>query len=320
MRPSGPVPVREFLLPGAVLVLVGVCWGLTQPLAKIAVSTGHRHLGLIFWQLVICAMLLAVLVRWRGTPLPFTRGTLQAYIIIALVGTVVPGSASYQAIVHLPSGIISILLSLVPMMAFPMALALGREKFQLVRLLGLLAGLAGVLLLVLPDANFATSTATIWILVALVAPFCYAFEGNYVAHWGIGGLDPIQVLCGASIVGALLALPLAVGSDQFINPVRVWEAAEWALVATSVIHALTYAGYIWLVGRAGPVFSVQVSYIVTVSGVVWAIIVLGESYASSTWAAMALVLFGVLLVRPKETHRLDQRGCVRQATTNGGQS
>lgn len=33
----------------AILLLLGAGWGLTQPLAKIAVSTGHGHFGLIFW-------------------------------------------------------------------------------------------------------------------------------------------------------------------------------------------------------------------------------------------------------------------------------
>ena len=52
--PATPdMPRRELLFFTGMLVLIGAGWGLTQPLGKIAVSTGHRHFGLIFWQLVI---------------------------------------------------------------------------------------------------------------------------------------------------------------------------------------------------------------------------------------------------------------------------
>ena len=44
---------REVAFYTGALILFGAGWGLSQPLAKIAVSTGYEPLGLIFWQLVI---------------------------------------------------------------------------------------------------------------------------------------------------------------------------------------------------------------------------------------------------------------------------
>ena len=101
----------------AILVLLGLGWGATIPMTKLAVSTGHQHFGLIFWQLVIGATLMAGLSLLRGRRLPLGRAQIKTYLIIALIGTVIPNSASYQAIVHLPAGVISILLSLIPMLA-----------------------------------------------------------------------------------------------------------------------------------------------------------------------------------------------------------
>lgn len=287
-----------------VLILLGAGWGMTQPLTKVAVSTGLGHFGLIFWQLVIGAGLMAVLAHLRNTSLPFHRGALRVYVTIALIGTVIPNSASFQAIAHLPSGVVSILLSLIPMIAFPIALGLRLERFSWLRLGGLGLGLTGVLLLVVPEASLPDRAMLVWVPLALVAPIFYAFEGNYVAKWGTAGLDAIQVLYGASLVGAVMALPLAVGSGQFISPFRVWAAPEWALVASSAIHVLVYAGYVWLVGRAGPVFTVQVSYLVTGFGVIWAMLFLGETYSSYIWAALVLMMCGVFLVQPRRNATL----------------
>lgn len=288
----------------AVLLVLGTSWGLTVPLTKIAVSTGYLPFGLIFWQLVIGAALMAGVSLARGRGLPLDRPALTVCAVIALVGTVLPNAASYRAIAHIPAGVHSILMSLIPMAAFPMALMLGLERFGLRRLAGLAAGLGGVLLLVVPDASLPDPAMLAWIPLALVAPVLYAFEGNYVARWGTAGLDAIQVLFGASLIGAIVALPLAVASGQFISPFRVWAQAEWALVVASIIHVLVYAGYVWLVGRAGAVFAVQVSYVVTATGMLWAIAMLDETYSPYIWAALVLVLFGLFLVQPRRQDRL----------------
>lgn len=282
-----------------VLLLLGAGWGITTPLSKIAVSTGYQHFGLIFWQMAIGALTMVAVIRTTGRSLPWTRGALRTYVIIALIGTILPNSASYQAITHLPAGMVSVLLSLIPMIAFPIALSMRLERFSGLRFLGLAFGLGGVLLLVLPKASLPEPGMWLWVPVALIAPAFYAFEGNYVARWGTAGLDAIQVLGGASVVGTAITLPLAVGSGQFIWPVQGIGAPEWALLASSVIHVVVYASYVWLVGRAGPVFAVQVSYLVTGFGVLWAMLILGESYAAHFWLAMALVLSGVLLVQPR---------------------
>lgn len=293
------VVARDRLFLFGLLVLLGASWGITQPMMKLAVSTGHGHYGLIFWQLVIGAALMAVLARLSGRRLPLHRAGLRVYLVIAVVGTVLPATASYQAAVHLPSGVLSILLSLIPMIAFPIALGLRLERFSLPRLAGLMLGLAGVALLVLPEASLPDAALVAWVPVAILASVCYAFEGNYVARWGTAGLDPVQVLLGASVTGAIVVAPVMVASGQWISPLMPYGIAEWSLIASSAVHVLVYTAFVWLIGRAGSVFAVQVSYLVTGFGVVWAMLLLGERYAPMIWAAMALMMAGMALVQPR---------------------
>lgn len=244
-------------------------------------------------------MLMAVIALATGRRLPLTRAALRVYVVIALIGTVLPNTASYQAAVHLPSGVLSILLSLIPMMAFPIALGLGLERFRLRRLAGLGLGLGGVTLLVLPGASLPDPAMVIWVPVAVIASLCYAFEGNYVSRWGTAGLDPVQVLLGASAIGAVMTLPLMLASGQWISPRAPYGVAEWALIGSSTVHVLVYTAFVWLVGRAGAVFAVQVSYLVTGFGVIWAMLLLGERYAPLIWVAMGLMMAGMALVQPR---------------------
>ena len=133
-------------------------------------------------------------------------------------------------------------------------------------------------------------------MVALGAPFFYAAEANYLAVRPPLGLDPVATLLGASMVGAVIAAPIAVASGSFIDLTRPWGAAEWALLASSLLHALAYTGYVWLVGIAGPVFSSQVAYVVTVSGVLVSAVALGEDYSGWVWGALVAMIGGLALI------------------------
>jgi drug/metabolite transporter (DMT)-like permease len=290
---------REFGLLLALLALLGAGWGLTQPLAKVAVSEGYRHFGLIFWQLVIGTALLGGVVLVRGRPIRLGRPQILMAVLIAFIGTLVTGATSFQAAVHLPAGILSILLSLVPLFALPIAYWLGIDRPGLLRLTGLAMGLAGVALIVGPDAGLPEPGMVAWIPLALVAPALYALEGNLVARFGTAGLDPVSLLFLASAFGTPFAAVLALATGHFIDPRPPWGAPDAALAVSATVHALVYSAYVWLVGRAGSVFAAQVSYLVTGFGVVWAILLLGERYSSWVWAALVLMFAGLALVQPR---------------------
>jgi drug/metabolite transporter (DMT)-like permease len=195
----------------------------------------------------------------------------------------------------------AMLISTVPIFAFPVALMLGTDRFGWARLAGLACGLAGVTLIVAPETSLPDPALAVFIPLALVAPLFYALEGNIVGRWGTLGLDPIQLLFGASALGLVVALPLALATGHFIDPRGPWGAADGAVVLSSLIHAGVYAGYVWMVGRAGAVFAAQVSYLVTVFGVLWAMALLGERFSGSVWLAMLMMFAGLFLVQPRST-------------------
>jgi drug/metabolite transporter (DMT)-like permease len=283
-----------------VLLFCGMSWGSSQVLGKIAVSTGHQHLGLIFWQFVLGALLLGALMLARGKRLVLTRESLRFALIIAVIGTIIPGMTFYYSITHLPAGIMSILISSVPLLSFPIALALGMDRLGAARSLGLLCGIGGVLLIALPETSLPDPAMVAFIPIALIGPFFYAIEANYVARGGMAGMDALQAMCLSSILGAGLVLPAALATGLWIDPfAQAWGAAESALVASAVIHALAYASYVWLASNAGAVFAAQTAYIVTGTGVLWAMLLLGERFSGWIWAALALMILGLALVTPR---------------------
>ena len=62
----------------SVLILLGVGWGSTQALGKMAVSSGHQHFGLIFWQATIGGVVSGALNLVRRGHFTLSRAHLMA--------------------------------------------------------------------------------------------------------------------------------------------------------------------------------------------------------------------------------------------------
>jgi len=291
------------------LLMFGILWGGTIPLTKIAVSTGHSPLGLIAWQLLFAAVILGGLVVVRRSRIEVSSTHLLFFLIVALTGTVVPNVFSFWAASQLPAAVMALVIALVPMCSLLVALTFGLERLQIKRLLGVVLGACAIALITLPDASLPDASKAWVVLVALIAPLCYGAEGNYLAVWQPKTIGPIASLFGASCVGAALIVPLAHATGQavplenMLNP----GVPEQALMLATMLHIVAYTGYIWMVKQAGPVFTSQIGYIVTPSGVVLAMLLLGERPSPYLWGALGILLVGLSLVQPKPAQtRSDQ--------------
>jgi drug/metabolite transporter (DMT)-like permease len=289
-------PERWFFV--GVLIWLGVGWGSTHPLGKIATETGHGAFGLIFWQQVVMVVVLGAIALVRRKGMKLTGPALRFYVVVAVVGTVIPNGTFYTAVAHLPSGVMSIIIAMIPMLAFPMALALGLDRFSALRLVGLALGLAGVALLAVPGAALPDAAMLAWVPVALIGPLFYAMEATYVSWRGTEGMDALQAMLGASLAGLVLSAPVMLVLDQGYWPAPLGRD-DLALALSSALHALLYATYVWLAATAGAVFAAQSSYLVTGAGMLWAMALLGERPSATVWLALAVMLAGVALVQPR---------------------
>lgn len=281
------------------LVLFGLCWGITIPLAKIAIEGGHHPLGLIAWQLFLSAVLLGVILLVKRERVACSAVALKYFTVIAVIGTLIPNTFSLLATDQLPAGIMAIVIATVPMMSLAVALIARIEAFSWMRTVGIILGVTALLLIGLPQASLPDPSKAPWLLVALIAPLCYAIEGNFVAARAPIKLSPVVTLFGASVVGTLLITPVVLFGGMSVSLTGVWDLSHWAIIGSAIGHVAAYSGYLWLLARAGAVFTSQIGYVVTLSGVIGAILMLGESYGVSVWVAVAMMLFGVALVRPK---------------------
>ena len=154
---------------------------MTMPLMKIAIEAGHHPLGLIAWQMFTASIVLGLFLLIKKQRVALSLVALKYYIVIALIGTLIPNTFSLYATDQLPAGIMAIIIATVPMMSLAVALIARIEAFSWPRTFGVILGVFALLLIALPDASLPDPSKAPWLLVGLIAPLCYAIEGNFVA-------------------------------------------------------------------------------------------------------------------------------------------
>ena len=291
---AAPLPQRLRLL--ALVMLVGLLWGLSPALAKFAVDTGAHPLGLMLWLLGGGGVLLLAATLARGRRVPCDRPHLRLYTIAGIAGTI-PGLVIFTATRHITIGVISILVAAVPLMTYLGGLLLRIEHLSLVRFSGIVLGLAAVLLLVLPGGDLGAANSAAWIIIGLLIPAGYTIENLYIALRRPPLTDTITLACGLMMASAVLLAPLVWLADAFVplslNPGTV----EYAILGMVLIGVFCYVVFIDLVRAAGPVFAGLVGYSAMLFGVCWGIQLFDEQHTAWVWAAVVLMLTGMALIR-----------------------
>ena len=292
--------LKKFL-PWILLLAMGLGWGLAFSLAKLAIMAGGMPLGMAFWQMVASTVMTFAICKLRGLPIPFSRHHIVNYLIVSVLATSVPSSCLMFAAGRLPAGVVAITIAIVPMLTYALATGLGRERQSMVRLTGLLCGIAAILLLVLPETSFPDRSAVPWILVAAIAPTFHAFNNINLTRPAMANMHPLHIIFGANLIGAMTLLPMAVLSGQMFPLAFPFGVLEWALLGNSVISVLAFVSFITTIKLAGPVFASQTGYLVTISGVIWGMMLFGETHSAWVWASLVVMLIGLSLVSPRQT-------------------
>ena len=92
-------------------------------------------------------------------------------------------------------------------------------------------------------------------------------------------------------------------TDSFVPLVWPWGIVEWSIVGMAFISTVAYGLFVYLISKAGPVFAAQTAYVVTVSGVIWGMIIFGEAHSWWIWGSIGLMMFGLALVSPGKDNK-----------------
>lgn len=270
---------------------VSVIWGTPYLLIKLALDGGLTPLALAFGRVAIATLILLALAARAGT-LRWLRGRLRWVAAYGVIEIALPLPLIAFGEQRISSSLAAIIIATVPLMVAALALRFSAaERPDRRRLAGLVAGFAGVALLVGIDASGRASTL-LGAGAVLLAAAGYA-TGPMILAARLADLDP-RATMGASLAVAALLLAPAAALDL---PARIPTAGSFAsLLALGVVcTALGFAAMAALVAEAGASRAVVVTYLNPLIAVALGVSLLGERPGSSALAGLALILAGARL-------------------------
>ena len=295
LQPSLAARLRPYFLN----LVMGVVWGVTIPLSKLATEAGAHPLGLNLWMALGGGLLLFCICLVRRRLPKLSKEHLQFYLICGMLGSALPGTLLFYAAWHLPAGVIAITLAAVPIFTYGVSFLIRIDRPSIQRALGIAFGLLSVLLIVAPESSLPDQSKVVWVFIAIGAAVFYTGENLYIALRRPAEGDSIALLCGMLLVAALFMLPVALLTDSFVPLGSPWDILDFWILTMVASGAFAYALFLHVVTTAGPVFASQTAYIVTLAGVAWGIVLLGEQHSWWVWAALFTMVCGLALVSPR---------------------
>lgn len=279
------------------LVMLGALWGASFLFLRIA-TPEFGPVPIIFVRVGVAAVLLGVILAVRGDLAELTAHA-GALCLLGAINTAVPFTLFAFATMELSAGLASVLNATVPLFSALVGVTWIGERLGARRLIGVLTGLAGVVVLAWP--RISASQGHLGVIAALLATFQYAVAAHYTRR-RFGAMAPLAVATGSQIAAALLLLPIAAAVWPDAGPTpRAWLCALALGVGCT---AVAYALYFRLIARTGPVTATAVTYLIPLFGVTWGAMLLDERLPATALAAAFLILAGVALTTAGSRRRV----------------
>jgi drug/metabolite transporter (DMT)-like permease len=271
-----------------------VIWSSGFVVAKYAFS-GADSLYFLAIRLLLAASILFILTLILKQPIHLSRSDFLASLAIglALHGLYLAG-VWYAIELGAPSGLSSVITSMQPIIVSLLAVRLLGEPLSRKQVTGLLFGLTGVILVVLPKLSQSggfTTESLGFLFVALAGSTIATLLQKKVGH-------SIPLMIGTTyqfaIAGiGLLLISLARGRTRFeITHTTVWSMV-WAVLVTSIAAVLLL---LWLLNRGSAAKVSSLLYLVPPMAVLQAFILFQEKVTLPMAIGILMTAAGVALV------------------------
>ena len=287
------------------LLFMSVLWGGSFFFAGVALAA-LPPLTIVELRVGIAAAELAIVIRALGLRMPREPAVWRAFFGMGLLNNVVPFCLIVWSQTHIASGLAAILGATTPLATVAVAHVLtADERLTGRRFAGVLVGLAGVVVMIGPDALAGLGVDVLAQLAVLGAALSYAGAGVFGRRFKRLGVPPILTAAGQVTASSLMLLPLALVVDgPWTLAMPGWPVWGAVLGIATLSTALGYVVYFRILATAGATNVLLVTFLNPVTAIVLGTWVLGEHLAPRHGLGMALIGFGLAAIDGRLLARL----------------
>jgi drug/metabolite transporter (DMT)-like permease len=275
------------------LLLLSVLWGASFFFGSVAL----RELPpttVVFVRVALAAALLFPLFKLRGGILPSGLAGWMPFFVMGLLNNIIPFSLTLVGQLRISSGLASVLNATTPLFTVLVTASFGDERLSARRIVGVIIGLIGVV--VLREPGLAQSDGeTVGMLLCLAAALSYGFSGL----WGrrmLSGVAPLTSATCQLIMSSVAMAVIAAAVDQPWH-LPMPGATTWAaLIGVAALStALAYVVFYRILARSGATNVMLVTLLIPVTAILLGVLVLGEPLSAREIVG-ALIIASALIV------------------------
>ena len=272
------------------LLLLAAVWGGSFLFMRVAVGElgplpmmGLRTLGaglLLLPLLIIQKKLPLLIAHWRPIA------------IVGIFNSALPFVLFAYATQSIASGTMSVINAVTPLWGAAIAWVWLKDKLPPMRMLGLLVGFAGIVVLVWDKLTTGASGSLLAVTAGVAAPIFYGIAASFTKKY-LKGADPVATATGSLISSGLLLLPFSV----WLWPENPVSPGSWGAVLglTVLCTSIAYTLYYKLLNNIGPSKAMTVTFLVPVFGVFWGWLYLDEAVTVHVLMGAGVILLGTAL-------------------------
>lgn len=294
---------RSAALPYAAFAALALIWGASFLFIKVGVGD-MGPTGLVLVRSISGALALAVIMRAMGRPLfgASWKSRTVPFAIMAVINALLPWAAIAWGEERISSGLASILNATATLWtAILIFWVVPAERPSPLNYFGVLIGIAGVVILVLPDVTaHGLSGSFIGVLAVLIAAFSYALAALY-QRTKLRGMSVYEQSFGQTVATALLAIPIAAPAlpHFHVAPISLAAVVALGVFGTGVAYLLFY----YVMNTLGAVRATAVTLVVPITAVFWGVLLLHEAVSLAMLVGMVVILAGIVLTNVRRAPR-----------------
>lgn len=254
-------------------------------------------LALTFWRFAAgVVVLFIILIRRRGfsSLVALSGGTLVLLFLMGVVNIAFAMSLLQTAVKLTSAAKAATVFCANPVLVFVISAVSGTEKANVMKVLGLVSGLAG-LVVVSGLYTLTMDTGTVYAILAAAAFALYTVLGKRAS----GKTDPVTINVVSFAAGLLVLFAFLAATGRPLSPAPLVAspgATAAALYLTLGVSGLAYLTFIRAIRRIGAVAASMVFMLKPAVASLLAVAFLGEVLTPSFWAGLALTSLGSYLV------------------------
>ncbi len=217
----------------------------------------------------------------------------HSWLLLGALNAAIPYTLIAFAELQVSSALAAILMSTIPLFTAIATFVFMKESFTPRKIIGLLLGLFGVVVLSSWNPQGLNSFSLFAILALLLSALSYAL-GIVYAAMSFKSTSPLSITIGNFLAAGILLLPFAITNPPQQSPSTLAMLALFAMVLIPTAAAFTLDFH--LLKKLGPTHLSLIAYLIPIFGAFFGRVFLGEDLSVGVLLGFIIILFSVALV------------------------